>query len=286
MNTHAFRKAIRLAAIGAALLPCAASAQYSETRINRATDADVARPHSPQTVRPIVTALIAQNCGNAVKALRTGLKEKHSEVMIMAGTMYERGLCVKKDWNQANDFYLMADAAGNEHARSKLVAGLVGQGDAGGALYWLSKLPRTLPEQCYGKIDADKDPDAFAAELNKWTKARLDGCLYMAGVYHAIRGDMRFPAEASSIGVWGSIRMKFVPASGSVEWTLLNHETRVLEGLQTVEPDTPLAHRAKADQILVKHGKLVSDQALPRFVKPAGIPPEIVIADTFEFDFR
>lgn len=274
------------AAIGAALISSSAFAQYFEMRIDQSKFADISRPHSPSTVRPVVNALLAQDCGRAVKALNDGLKNKFTEVMLMAGTMYERGLCVKKDWNQANKYYLMADAAGNEHARSKLVAGLVGQGDAGGAMFWLSKMPRTLPAQCYSSIDAEKDPDGFEAELNTWQKARLDACMYMAGVYYAIEGDMRFPAEASSIGVWGSIEMTFVPATGAVEWKQLNHETRVISGLQTVKPDTQLAHRANADKILVKHGKLVSDQALPRFVKPAGIPADIVISQTFEFDFR
>ena len=207
--------------------------------------------------------------------------------MLMAGTMYERGMCVKKNWEQANQFYLMADAAGNVKARHKLVAGLIGQGDAGGGLYWASKLPRDLPAQCYSKADPEKDPDAFAAELNSWPKERLNGCVYMAGVYNAIVGDMRFPAEAAAIGVWGSIQMKFVPATGTIEWTNVAHETRALSGLQVVKPDTPLAHRSgKADQILVNHGQLLSTQALQRFPRPEGIDPSLVLVDKFDFDFR
>ncbi|MFP5391517.1 MAG: hypothetical protein ACLGI6_08230 [Gammaproteobacteria bacterium] len=282
------RSAAPLLALAAALAlhGSPAAAQYAETKIDRSTAPDLDRPQSNLALRPIVNALTQQDCAGAIKALKNGLNEQDSDVMLMAGTMYERGLCVKKNWDQASDFYQMADAKGNQWARKKLVAGLASEGDAGGALYWASRLPRVLPAQCYGKVDADKDPDGFAAELNQWTRERLDGCVYIAGVVNAIAGEMRYPAEAAAIGVWGTVAMKFTPASATVEWTSVNHETRVLPGLQIVEPDTPLAHRGQPEKILVNHGKLVSDQALQRFKRPAGIAADLVVTQNYDFDFK
>src|SRR5690606_33525078 len=131
-----------------------------------------------------------------------GLKDKEAEVMLMAGTMYEDGLCVKQDWEQAINYYDLAAAAGNKWAGFKRVAGLVRQGDAGGALWWAAQQPRVLPEHCYSKVDAARDPDGFAADLSGWPQQRLQGCLYMAGVFNAISGTMHYPDAASRIGVW------------------------------------------------------------------------------------
>ena len=273
-------------AIGAALLAPAASAQYAETRLSRTTDPNLDEAKHSNRVRAIIGYMATQDCGGAVRVLREGLKDKEVEVMLMAGTMYEDGLCVQKGWEQASGFYEAAADAGNKWARSKLVAGLVANGDAGGALYWVHKLPHVLPGQCYSGVDPDKDADAFTADVNRWPQERLQGCLYMAGVYHAIAGNMRYPDEAASIGVWGEVEMRFVPASGSVEWTSTRHETRVLPGLKLVKPDTPLAHRGKPEKLLVTHAKLVSDQALKRFARPAGIGQDVVITRPFGFTYE
>ena len=280
------RFAAAILALGATLFAPAASAQYAEYKFDRSTAPDLDRNSSSTRVRAIVSYMIQKDCGGAVRVLKEGLKAKEVEVMLMAGTMYEDGMCVKQNWEQASGFYESAADAGNKWAQSKLVAGLVSHGDAGGALYWVHKLPRVLPGQCYSQVDPDKDADGFTADVNRWPQQRLQGCLYMAGVYHAIFGNMHYPDEAARIGVWGDVEMRFAPAAGTVDWTSTRHETRVLPGLQVVNPDTPLAHRGRPEKLLVSHARLVSDQALKRFARPEGISPDIVITSPYTFEYQ
>jgi hypothetical protein len=53
------------------------------------------------------------------RALNAGLALKRPESLLLAGTMYALGICVRRDWNRAMGFYVQAHDVG----RSKAVKG-------------------------------------------------------------------------------------------------------------------------------------------------------------------
>ena len=99
------RLAAAVLALGATLFAPSASAQYAEYKFDRSTHPDLDRNSSSNRVRAIVSYMIQKDCGGAVRVLKEGLKAKEVEVMLMAGTMYEDGMCVKQNWEQASGFY-------------------------------------------------------------------------------------------------------------------------------------------------------------------------------------
>lgn len=220
-----------------------------------------------------------KDCPGAVKALNKGLAAKHPSVLLMAGSMFEQGLCVKPDWDKAAGYYQHAHEAGNREALPRLISGYAEKNrDPGAALWWLAKNTR-LPAPCRSASHLANDPDAFVAELNKWPKGQLAACVYTGGVMMRVAGDVEFPGRGALHGVFGDAHMHFVPATGTITWTAtgtgrlaMTRDVQVGEDERSVFNDT-----------FLKHVRTVSDRALKQFDKPEGIDAAWAVDTTFSF---
>lgn len=68
-------------------------------------------------------SIAAQNCQQAVDRLKSGLKNEYPEVFLLAGSMYENGICVRRDWDRAVTFYVQAHDAGEKDGAARIAAG-------------------------------------------------------------------------------------------------------------------------------------------------------------------
>src|SRR5690606_9719045 len=80
----------------------------------------IVAPPGPE-VHAINTALAAGNCANALTWMKAGVKTRHPQVLLLAGTMFENGFCVKPDWDKAVTMYQLAGQAGNTLAIPRLM---------------------------------------------------------------------------------------------------------------------------------------------------------------------
>jgi TPR repeat protein len=56
----------------------------------------------------IVTLIEGGHCKSAVDALKPDLKSKQPDVLLLAGTMYQEGLCVPRNREKAATLYMLA----------------------------------------------------------------------------------------------------------------------------------------------------------------------------------
>lgn len=212
------------------------------------------------------------SCELAVSRLNDGLKRKYPSVYLMAGTMYEQGVCLKPDWDRAARMYQAANAAGEPKGLLKLVAGLAQGGrDRAAALYWaMESATQGLPDECTAGRELRDDPDAYVAQLRGWPAGQLDACVYVAGVVAAIGGDVEYPAIGTAYAVYGSYRMDFRPAAAAVEWTEL--ELRLSDMGVASGDDVRDRDSRRVRDSLRRELQEASERALRRFTAPAGLP--------------
>lgn len=122
----------------------------------------------------------SRDCNAAVKQLKVGLDEARPEVALLAGSMYENGICVKRSWDHAVTFYVQAYDGGQLEAAERLAAGYADpvQGPDVAAALWWSLRGRVGPQfsgnsSCAAGTEAEQDPDRFVAALRGWEPARL-----------------------------------------------------------------------------------------------------------------
>jgi hypothetical protein len=236
------------------------------------------------SVESIMNRIEAGDCSTAVSRLKTGLGLEYPEVMELAGSMYENGLCVKRDWQRAVTFYIQAHEAGVKDAASRLAAGYADPAngpDIAAALWWFARTDGRSIESC--KV-SKTDPDGFVAELSGWSQQKLVVCNYIVGVMATIAGELRYPDSASALGVGGSVALRFHAALPRVDVRMGETEEFRLLGL--VEGDDLRDRSTKA----VRHsfeGELrkVADRALRRYPQPAGIAADTVVNTSFHFTF-
>ena len=108
-----------------------------------------------------VRSLIAAgSCDEAVAALKVGVKAKQPDALLLAGGMYDEGLCFAPDWIKALRLYTLADEFGNKSAIPRLITGYAKAGrDNGLALWWLAKSDARhyFPQQCVPRSDPEVD---------------------------------------------------------------------------------------------------------------------------------
>lgn len=237
-----------------------------------------------------ITALIESGqCKSAVEALKPSVKSKHPDVLLLAGTMYEEGLCVQRNWEKAASFYLLANEAGNGAAIPRLIAGYAIAGrDNGLALWWAAKAwgTRSFPGQCLPASDPDANPDGFNNELERMPPALFQGCVYLAGVVGEMYAQMQFPPLALHNGVTGSVTMEFRPGAGTITWRQgelnvnPNQGARV-RNMAQADLDNPRTIKTS----LLDYMKGRGEFALSRYRKPErGLDPEFVFPTTFHFE--
>lgn len=224
----------------------------------------------------------------AIGAVKSGLAEKKPYVMLLAGNMYEEGLCVKPDVDKAMGLYMRAEEAGQAFALLRLAAAYARPGrDNGMALWWSAKSGGQMrfPARCVPAADPVKDPDGFNAALERMAPATFQSCVYLIGVVSELLAQVRYPQLALRNNVTGRFRMAFVPASGTITWTV--EELEMDEG----SPNAffrDLGAEALANPRVIKNSivKYLNDKssfALGRYPVPAGdFAPDF----TYRFDYK
>lgn len=258
-------------ALAAALLPSTATAvDYSQTL-------------DEQGVRSVLIYLEHKDCKGAVKALNKGIADNQRAVLLMAASMYEQGVCLKPDWDQAAHYYQRAHEAGHKAALPRLISGYAEKNrDPAAALWWAAKNRNALPAACNSANHLAADPDAFVSALNKWPRGQIEACVYTAGVLFRLMGEIEFPAGATGHGVSGDAILDFVPARGTVTWTKGNTEradvTRVV--------DSGLNEATVFNDTFLKHVREIGARTLTQFTRPEGIDPAWKINMKFMFFYE
>jgi TPR repeat protein len=101
-----------------------------------------------KAVQAVSAAMGRSDCVAAASALNAGLAKSHPEVWLLAGAMFEDGLCLKANWDRALNFYQRADGAGLPSAAARLAAGYAtaaGGRDLAASLWWAARAKTALP---------------------------------------------------------------------------------------------------------------------------------------------
>lgn len=228
-------------------------------------------------VHKVRSRIEGRNCGGAVALLKDGLKAGYPEVALLAGSMYEQGICVKPDWDNAVTFYIQAYQGGLPVAAERLAAGCADPAngpDVAAALWWgLRERGATRYASCAVSAAAQQDPDRFVAELNSWDRGKQALCNYMVGVISTISGEVKYPRRAQILGRDGEVVLRFLPAVPRIE---------LGEGAEgDTLPDKAVA-RAGFETTL----REAADRALRRYPQPPGIPASTEASVRYVFELR
>ena len=229
----------------------------------------------PEAVHEVRSRIEARDCGGAVQRLKAGLKAGHPEVSLLAGSMYEHGICVKAGWDNAVTFYTQAYEKGFPEAAERLAAGYAdpAQGPDIAAALWWSVRDRggARHEPCAVSAAAQGDPDSFVAELKTWDPNKLVICNYIVGVLSTISAEVKYPTRARSWGMEGEVVLRFLPAVPRIELkTGAGGAFRLfgwLDGDTLLDQDAGIATGS-----FEKALREVARRALRRYPQPPGIP--------------
>lgn len=239
----------------------------------------------------VTSRIEAKDCNGAVAEMKAGLKHDYPEVVLLAATLYDHGVCVPRDWQRAVLFYSHAYQAGLKEAADRLAAGFAAPengADVAAALWWAGhgRIQAGPGEQalapCAASPAAADDIDRFVAELQTWPQAQLAMCNYVAGVMATLSSEMRYPDLARAYGMGADVTLRFLPAVPRIE--LKKGDTReyqllgVFDGDRLRDRETP-----RVSGTFEKTMGAVAERALRRYPQPAGIPKEAVFAVRYVF---
>lgn len=225
------------------------------------------------TVSAVWAYINHKDCAGAVRELNAGVAKDYPGVLLLAGAMYEGGICLKPSWAKAADYYLRADTAGHPRAAARLASGYADPAagpDRAAALWWAIRSKSALPAACATVAAWVADADRFVAALSAWPKAQLEACVYVAGVLNTISGDLEFSGRAAAYGMQGTVILNYVPAEGRVD--IDNEDIEFIQLGGWVDGDA-LRDRKSRDfkREFERDIRAASDRALRRYVKPDGI---------------
>lgn len=213
-----------------------------------------ARTDGEMAVREVVQQLRANDCPAAIERLNEGLKAGYPELAMMAGTMFDMGVCVAKDWNKAVGFYVRASDGGIKEGAYRLAAGFAAWQhgpDTAAALWWAARSGLQV-DACTTKLPKTDDPDRFVEELRRWPAHELAVCNFVVGKVAFILADVRYPLGGVQTEIDGRIEVTYRPASNFFKEDA----------------------RDSTNPALVKMSKVLAQSishAGPLFAKPAGI---------------
>jgi hypothetical protein len=240
------------------------------------------KPSDPRETRRVQAYLDSRDCSGAVKAVKDGIKARQPDVLLMAGTMMEEGICMQANWKKAVDLYDMAYQAGSASAWYAMVAALAVDGrDNGSALWYAAQRSTGVPSYCFPKADPLKDLDGFNAGLERMDPKVFKACVYMVGVTQEGFGHAQFPPDALVHGVQGTVTMKFVPSSGTISWTF-KQSADAVTGYRNMAREQ-FEDERKVEKSLLNYVTGKSNFALARYTRPEGIDPGIVLSGEFVF---
>ena len=225
------------------------------------------------------------NCGNAVDRLKTGLKKGYPEVALLAGSMYEHGLCVKRDWDKAVTFYAQAFEGDLVEGAERLAAGYadpVNGPDIAAALWWGRKARISSFNICNISEKSADDPDLFVAELAAWPRQRLETCNYAVGVLAMMSAEVTYPRLGLAYQVGGNVNLRFFPGVPRIDVGKVESHEYAVYGL--VDGDSLGDRRTrKVSEAFRKVVGEVAERTLRRYPQPAGIPADAVLERTYLF---
>lgn len=239
-------------------------------------------------VRKVRLYVEARDCASAVSRLSEGLAKKYPEVNLLAGAMFEKGVCVKRDWDRAVGFYSNAFDGGQKAAMYNLMSGFAAPEhgpDMAAALWWANRPTNDFSSTACRVSAANRgEPDRFVEELRTWPQQRLAQCNYLIGVMATIIGEIRFPTKAERLGLGGLFKLRFEPAVPRID--IKTEETREvsiggwLDG-NAMEDREGRSIRGSFEASM----RQVAERALKRYPQPAGIAPDLAIETKFDFSF-
>lgn len=269
-------RAVVLAAL--AVLQCAGTAGARERDEVSAAEAE--------NIDGVLLGFRHRDCKLAVSHLNKGLKEAYPSALVLAGSMYEDGLCLKAAWDQAERMYLRAHEAGHRAGLLRLVAGLArGQRDIGAALWWAQQVQISLPADCLVPAEARTTPEAFVQALQTWPAGRAQACAYVAGVMAFLVGDAEYPRSAAAMGLHGRVHLEYRPSEERMSWRTEELNEQALYGVSSGDAVADRSSRKYRSQLEVSMREL-GERALQRYQRPAGVEPGWTIKARFLFDLR
>jgi hypothetical protein len=236
--------------------------------------------------RDVLDAIESGDCEGAVKRLNEGLPENHPQLSLLAGTMFDHGVCVKRDWNRAVGLYVKAHQGGEHAAAFRLAAGYAAPDrdqDIAAALWWLAHTtPRVQVKGCEVQPDAVDDPDRFVAQLKSWPDTRLKACNYAAGLVATVAGEVHYPSRALAHSVGGDFILRFAPGQGRID--IKSGKTTEYQLLGVYNGDFVRERNTKyVTGTFEEHLQDVAQRALKRYPRPDGIDPSWQFPVMFRF---
>ena len=244
-------RALAIAALLCAGMPASAQQRSSDPAIER-WEADA--------VRRVWTYLEVRDCAGALQELNGGLSRQYAVVMVMAGAMYEDGLCLTPNADRAIAMF-----------------------DKASALWWAQRSGQGVTEFCGGSALPLDDADAFVKGQSTWPPARLDTCTYAAGVLGMIQGDTEFPNRAAAFGMRGSVQLVFSPAVPSFE--VRGTDIDKIELGVLINGDALSNDRVTVKNEFVCHMQAMTQRALQRSAQPQAIPISWKFALEYKFQY-
>jgi hypothetical protein len=216
------------------------------------------------------------DCKAAAEVLDKGLAAHYPEVQLLAGSMYEDGVCLKANWDRAVHFYSLAFKEGQKPAAYRLAAGFAAPEngpDAASALWWATRV-NLANGACLPSEQNRDNPDLFLAEVKTWSGQRISSCTYVTGVMATIAGEVQHPVQPSNWSVGGAVLITFKPALPRIELTLNGTEQYVLAGLSSGEK-LLAQNDSGAGSEFMQAARAVAERALKRYPKPGNLPPDL-----------
>lgn len=218
-----------------------------------------------QAVQGVTEAIGQRDCAAAVKQLNAGLAKGHPQVMVLAATMYEDGLCLRQNWDRAVALLQRAHGAGSPVAAARLAAGYaapVGGGDKPAAVWWGLQAGLPLPPACRVEPAVVADADKFVAAVGAWPAGQLERCAFAAGVLGSVIGQFDGGELADAYALVGELRFAYTPGAARIE---------VGDSLGPAAGSGDAEHARERRAALVAQVRKAVDAALTRYARPAGL---------------
>lgn len=249
--------------------------------------AQVPSRQAREAVHDVRSRIDARDCSAAVQRLKESLKAGYPEVSLLAGSMYEHGICVKASWDNAVTFYTQAWQGKLPEAAERLAAGFADPArgpDAAAALWW-SLRGRTRHQACAVTQAAEQDPDRFVAELKAWDPRKLAICNYIVGVMSTMNAEVKYPRDALAWGMQGEVTLRFLPSVPRID--LKTGASGAFRLFGWLEGDSLLDQEAgKASEGFETTLRALAMRALRRYPQPADIPPGVAASVTYVFGLQ
>ena len=242
-----------------------------------------------RTVEHITDRMRLKDCEGAVDDLKTALKKGFPEVAMLAGSMYENGLCVKPDWERAVPFYIQAWQDGIGEGADRLAAGYADPQhgpDVAAALWWASRR-RNRNGTLYGvkgctvRGTAIDNMDRFVAVLKTWPQSHLQACNYMVGVMATIQSEVKYPSAAYWYRQNGDVKIRFMPGIPRIE--LQQGRSSTVDTYDANDDPHAIERLKDADGSFEKTMGYVAWRALRRYPHPEGIAADAMIETDHHF---